>query len=88
MRRVEVTITGRVQGVGFRWQTVGEATRRGLTGWVRNDADGSVRAEIQGPDDDVAAMLTWLADDPGASSVTDVAVRETAPADDRGFQQR
>lgn len=47
-RRVEVVYRGRVQGVGFR-ATVAEAARAcGVTGWVRNEADGTVRLEAQG----------------------------------------
>ena len=42
-------IHGRVQGVGFRMQAQSRATRLGLTGWVRNEADGSVRVEAEGP---------------------------------------
>src|SRR5699024_1180285 len=41
---VEARITGRVQGVWYRGWTKGEATRRGLSGWVRNEPDGAVAA--------------------------------------------
>ncbi|NRB17607.1 MAG: acylphosphatase [Rhodobacteraceae bacterium] len=42
-------ITGRVQGVTFRAWTRSEAEQRGLSGWVRNEPDGSVRALLIGP---------------------------------------
>ena len=42
-RTMRVRVTGRVQGVWFRGWTKDEATRRGLRGWVDNEADGSVR---------------------------------------------
>ncbi len=63
-----VRIAGRVQGVSFRVWTRGQAQRLGLTGWVRNEADGSVTALIAGPDSAVTAMLKqfWLGP-PGAS---------------------
>jgi acylphosphatase len=41
-------VTGRVQGVGFRWWARDLAARFGLRGWVRNDRDGSVRLEAEG----------------------------------------
>jgi acylphosphatase len=47
--RLEATIRGRVQGVGFRYHVMREARRLGLGGWVANEADGSVRTVIEGP---------------------------------------
>jgi len=56
---VRVVIRGRVQGVGYRAWTIDEARHRGLSGWVRNLADGDVEAVFSGPaaivDDMVAA---------------------------------
>jgi len=51
---VRVVISGRVQGVGYRAWTVATARRLGITGWVRNRADGTVEAVFSG---DTAAML-------------------------------
>jgi acylphosphatase len=67
-----VRITGRVQGVGFRDWTQRQAMQLGLTGWVRNEADGSVAALIVGPDAAVAAMAERFWQGPRFSSVTDV----------------
>ena len=58
-RAVEVRITGLVQGVFFRARCAEEATRLGVTGWVRNEYDGSVRARFEGPADAVDAMVGW-----------------------------
>jgi acylphosphatase len=89
MRRVRAIVTGRVQGVAFRAFTVDEARERGLTGWVRNRADGSVELEAQGDDARVAALLAWCGHGPPAARVTDVAVEELAAvADEHGFVQR
>ncbi len=52
-----VRIEGRVQGVWFRAWTVAEARRRGLTGWVRNRADGSVEALFAGEPEAIAGMV-------------------------------
>ncbi|MDZ7282516.1 acylphosphatase [Sphingomonas sanguinis] len=62
-------ITGRVQGVGYRYWFLGRAELLGLTGWVRNRADGSVEAVIQGPDASVAQMIADATDGPPAARV-------------------
>jgi acylphosphatase len=72
MVAVKARITGRVQGVAFRAWTRDEAERRGLSGWVRNEPDGSVRALFMGPADDIAAMLDALKDGPPAARVADI----------------
>ncbi|MGR3755923.1 MAG: acylphosphatase [Tranquillimonas sp.] len=71
-RVVEVRITGRVQGVGFRLWTRMEARRRDLAGWVRNEADGSVSALLSGPGDEVEDMLRALRHGPPSARVDDV----------------
>jgi acylphosphatase len=67
-----VRITGRVQGVGFRFWMRGQAQRLGLSGWVRNDADGSVAALICGPAAAVNTMLERCRIGPLGASVADV----------------
>jgi acylphosphatase len=76
---VEVRIAGRVQGVSFRAWTRDEARKRGLAGWVRNEADGSVRAHVEGPGDAVEAMLAALYEGPPAASVRRVTVQDAVP---------
>ncbi|MDQ6979423.1 MAG: acylphosphatase [Mariprofundaceae bacterium] len=58
----EVTITGTVQGVGFRYATLQQARTLKLTGWVRNCDDGSVEVLICGEASAIQPMLGWLAD--------------------------
>ena len=72
MRIETVVVTGRVQGVWFRGWTEGEARRLGLTGWVRNRADGTVEALIGGEEDAVAEMLRLFHEGPQAARVSDV----------------
>ena len=72
--RVRVHITGRVQGVGFRFHTTRQASQRSLTGWVRNCADGGVEAEFQGNEDRVADMVKWCRSGPVIASVRNVDV--------------
>lgn len=65
-------ITGHVQGVWFRGWTRQEAERLGLTGWVRNEADGSVAALLQGPSSVVDTMTDLLRQGPPAARVEKV----------------
>lgn len=55
--QARLSITGRVQGVGYRDWAVATGQRLGLTGWVRNRADGSVEALVVGPDEAVGRMI-------------------------------
>lgn len=74
MRAVTVRVTGRVQGVGFRWHTVGHARELGVVGWVRNEPDGSVVIHVEGPHEAVSAMIDRLCVGPPAARVDKVEV--------------
>ncbi len=60
MERRRIVFSGRVQGVGFRATALALAQSHGLTGWVRNESDGSVMLEVQGEPAPVAAYLADL----------------------------
>lgn len=60
LRRIVVRYEGEVQGVGFRWTSKRLANELGLTGWVRNEPDGSVSMELQGNEEQVAAFFGRL----------------------------
>lgn len=79
MKRVRVAVRGRVQGVGFRDFTWRQAQRLGLRGWVRNCADGSVEAHVEGDASAVDALLECLEDGPPLAAVTALELREDAP---------
>ena len=59
-RRLTARITGEVQAVGFRYRTLQQAMRLGLTGVVSNSPDGSVQVVAEGPQPAVDALLDWL----------------------------
>jgi acylphosphatase len=86
-KAVQLRITGRVQGVGFREWAKAEASGLGLTGWVRNEHDGSVSALLAGSEPAVATMMDRLWMGPPLARVTDVksedATTTEAPADFR-----
>lgn len=68
-QRVQARITGRVQGVSYRWYTQREAERLGLTGWVRNRLDGSVELLAEGPKHQLEALLRWCEGGPPMAAV-------------------
>lgn len=73
MIRQRLVITGRVQNVAYRDWFVREARAIGVDGWVRNRADGSVEAVVQGTQDMVDALVAKARrDGPPAAHVTDV----------------
>jgi len=78
-RAVEVTVRGMVQGVGFRWFVSREANRLGLSGWVANQADGSVSLVAEGDSASVEALLERLHEGPPGSYVSSVAVMDALP---------
>ncbi|HXX85772.1 MAG TPA: acylphosphatase [Casimicrobiaceae bacterium] len=67
-------ITGRVQGVGYRFAFADEARELRLQGWVRNRRDGSVEAIVAGPAAHVEAMIAWAHRGPPAARVAAVSV--------------
>ena len=71
-KRMFVRVSGRVQGVGFRWFVVGEAERLGLRGWVRNTADGSVEVEAEGAAAAVDELRARLEKGPPSARVSQV----------------
>jgi acylphosphatase len=78
-RRVSLRIRGKVQGVFFRESTRLEASRLGLTGWVRNRDDGSVEAVAEGEQATLEEFIRWCHRGPQAARVTDVERTESAP---------
>jgi acylphosphatase len=72
----EITIHGRVQGVGFRQAARGKARMLGLKGWVENQPEGSVIAMIQGDLTDCHAFINWCREGPGYSWVEKVEINE------------
>jgi acylphosphatase len=80
-------ISGRVQGVGFRYAMAEEAERLGATGWVRNRRDGTVEAVVDGAGDAVTALIAWARRGPPAARVSELQVSEAAGSFER-FETR
>jgi len=77
-RALRLTITGLVQGVGYRAFVQSEAERLGLRGWVRNRRDRSVEALIAGPPEAVGEMLIACRKGPPGGQVESIDLEETA----------
>lgn len=84
---MQVKVTGKVQGVGFRQATVRQATRLSVDGWVRNQDDGSVSALLCGDTEAVEAMVSWLGKGPAKAEVDQVEISACAWQDIAGFVQ-
>ncbi len=65
-------VSGKVQGVGFRYSTLRTAQLYGVVGWVRNTEDGRVEIEAQGKSDDIDALLEWCQRGPTSARVDEV----------------
>jgi acylphosphatase len=85
MKAVQARVTGRVQGVSFRWYAQEQARSLGVVGWVRNEPDGSVLLHAEGEDDAVDALVDWCHEGPGLARVSNVAVREDASSGATSF---
>ncbi len=79
MKRLRIVVRGRVQGVGFRFFTQREAQRFGVRGWVRNRADGSVEAHLEGDGSAVDALVASVRQGPRHAAVSDLELREHEP---------
>ena len=77
-KAVDVRITGLVQGVSFRFYTQMRAEELGVSGWVRNEADGAVTGHFEGPERAVDALVDWCRHGPVYADVEGVEVRAGA----------
>ncbi len=72
-------VRGRVQGVGFRWFVEREAHVLSVSGWVRNNADGSVEVLAQGTRDQLLGLRSRLRQGPRAARVDDIEESDVGP---------
>jgi acylphosphatase len=80
------TVTGQVQGVGFRWAAQGEAERLGLVGRVRNRTDGAVEVTAQGDEPAMQRFAEWLEEGPRWAEVADVEVEPIEEIEATSFE--
>jgi len=75
-KAVHVIVSGRVQGVCFRMETMKAAVRMDVAGWVKNRPDGTVEGVFEGAAENVDALVNWCKRGPRMASVSEVAVRD------------
>ncbi len=79
-------ISGKVQGVGYRYYTAQQAKQRGITGWVKNLPDGRVEAVLEGNKQAITEMIKWCHQGPPASEVTEVKINYEKPQSYNKFE--
>ena len=79
LRARRFVVRGRVQGVGFRWFVEREAHMLGVSGWVRNNADGSVEVLAMGTREQLSGLRSRLQQGPRAARVDAVEEKDTQP---------
>jgi len=85
-KRVHVVVSGRVQGVFFRAECARLARGRGLSGFVRNLADGRVEAAFEGGAEGVDALVAWCRAGPPMAWVEGVEIVEEPPTREHDFR--
>ncbi len=75
-KRYQVIVSGIVQGVGFRYSALKKANELGVTGWIKNRIDGKVETIIEGDEERISQMVSWIKKGPIQSKVTEVEVNE------------
>ena len=87
--RAHIFVSGRVQGVFFRVETRREATKRNITGWVRNTHDGKVEAILEGPQENVEKLIAFCRNGPPAAIVREIDIQWEEPTREfTGFEIR
>ncbi len=72
MKQVTLTIHGRVQGVFYRASAQDKARALGLTGWVRNETDGTVKAVVEGEEEQLQTFIEWCREGSPPARVTNI----------------
>jgi len=77
MKHIDIVVTGKVQGVGFRFSAMREAYNCKVCGYVTNRSDGSVFMEAEGEEPALTAFLDWCRKGPLGARITEVTISES-----------
>ncbi len=87
MKHLKIIVSGTVQGVSFRSSARREAEKLGLQGFARNESDGTVYIEVEGPADKLDKFLLWCHEGPQQANVQSIRSSLHAPVDHSGFEK-
>lgn len=76
MKRVNIELFGKVQGVGFRFYTSRKADELNISGWITNRIDGSVEIDAQGEDENIDKFIEWTKSGPSHARVDEINIKE------------
>ncbi len=76
MKKIKISVKGKVQGVFFRSETNKKANKLGLNGWVKNEPDGTVTIMAAGDESQLKELIKWCAQNPGHSDVSNIEVTD------------
>lgn len=88
MKHVNIRISGRVQGVGFRYSARSVARSNNIRGFVRNEPDGSVYIEAEGEDENIRQFTEWCHIGPGGGKIDEVNISQGKMRDFEKFEIR
>lgn len=85
MAAYHLIIKGKVQGVFYRQSAQRQAIRLGLSGWIRNNADGAVECLVSGEEDQLQHFIDWCREGPTLARVTDIFIEATCEKPEGNF---
>jgi acylphosphatase len=86
MKRISIIVSGKVQGVFYRASTEKEAKKTGLTGFVRNEANGNVYIEAQGTQEQLDEFVKWCKRGPERARVDEIITVDIPLVEETGFR--
>jgi len=86
MKSLQMTISGRVQGVFFRANVRKKALELGLKGYARNLPNGNVEIAVQGDGEKISELIHFIKSNPGAAKIEEIKTAEREPENFKGFE--
>lgn len=87
MKHLKIIVSGTVQDVSFRSSARRKAEELGVHGFARNEPDGTVYIEVEGPDSELEKFLMWCHEGPQNAEVQSIRSSLHAPVDHKGFEK-
>jgi acylphosphatase len=84
-KRIHIKIYGRVQGVWFRKWAQSKAQELGISGWVKNESNGSLSLQAEGNEAGLSRLVEECHEGPEKAIITDLTTKDIASVEDEGF---